>query len=88
MKFIKYIEEAEGGWSWNENENDAWFDLLVKGKAVTCKSAQQAKKDYPILLKQGLVYIDSFGSGKTVALRLTDEGEKLAKGKYKHKGRG
>lgn len=63
-----------GGKNWNEDEIEAWNVILTRGKNVSCKSKTAAEKDYPNLLKDGLVYINSLGSGTSVSLELTDKG--------------
>jgi len=63
---------------WNESEHEAWDNMLSKGKGfVVAKKSDRGK--YKNLIDEGLVYLDSFGSGDTGTLRLTEKGEKAVK---------
>jgi hypothetical protein len=54
-----------------------------KRGGFTYKSKADATKHYSKLIKDGYVYIDSLGSGKSVSVKLTDKGEEWLKGMAK-----
>ena len=60
---------------WNEDERDAWEFQLSDGRGVAVKSEAKAKKQYPNLFKQGIVYYDGFSD----SLKLKNKGEALLK---------
>jgi hypothetical protein len=71
---VEKVEDAK----LTDLENEVWENVLSKGQGLALPSSKVANSDYPNLIGNDLVYIDSWGSGKTVSLKLTPKGELVA----------
>lgn len=58
----------------SEYELDIFRELLNRKGGFIYPTSNKAKKDVKQLLLNEFVYIDSFGSGKSVVIRATEKG--------------